>query len=92
MAREVDEKGFVDFGGISFGLLQVEESFETVGQVEEVGVFRGAALGGAQSRGAAFGHRGRGRRAAAEDEILRRQRREVARESLQGAPHMPGSM
>lgn len=38
VAREVDEQRLVDFRGVCFGLLQVEESFESVRQVQEVAV------------------------------------------------------
>ena len=39
VARKVDEDGLLDLGGIGFGLLEVEESFEPVREVEEIAVF-----------------------------------------------------
>ena len=48
VAREVDEQRLVDFRGVCFGLLQVEESFESVRQVQEVAVLGFFAVCGQQ--------------------------------------------
>ena len=47
VTREVDEERFADLGGIGLGL-QVEESFEVVGQVQEIAVFGVSSVDGQQ--------------------------------------------
>lgn len=85
VTREVDEERFADLCGIGLGFFQVEEPFEAVGQVQEIAVLGFLSLDGQQH--ARFSARS-GRRFLPDHEILRMQRRQVAREAFErGAPH-----
>ncbi len=81
MAREVDEQRFAYLGGIRFGLGQIEESVESVRQLQHVAVLD-ARRGPRRLSG------GRGSDARRHYEILTLHGRHVSRQSLQGsAPH-----
>lgn len=46
--REIDEERFADLCGVCFGLLEIEKSFQSVGQVEKVAVLGFASVCGQQ--------------------------------------------